>query len=348
MDLNGINDDNDINENVIHFVLTNARSLPPKINSLIDMIHELDLTFAAVTETWFKGGLKLKQELSDIEQAADIKFICRNRPGRGAQRGGGVALAFRASVCNFKERKMKNMPFETLCAVGNAGKIKRKLVVFVTYLPPQINAKSLEQFNELLGCEIATAKVCYGDPIIVLAGDLNNKDVSGALDIDGDIALVHTQPTRGRSTLDLVYTNVPDRIVESEVRSPLESEDGRMSDHGCVRIKVVMPASKNFTYVRKTVRKRTERGDDAFGEDLAGVDWSVMEGLSPDEMVAVLESKVAELTDKHCPTRSIRIRSNEKPWITNGIRRRSRKKKRLYKREGRSMAWTMEIHNRSV
>ena len=134
MDLNKINDENDINENVIHFVLTNARSLPPKINSLIDMIHKLDLTFAAVTETWFKGGLKLKQELSDIEQAADIKFVCRNRPGRGAQRGGGVALAFRASVCNFKERKMKKMPFETLCAVGNAGKIKRKLVVFVTYL----------------------------------------------------------------------------------------------------------------------------------------------------------------------------------------------------------------------
>ena len=56
-------------------------------------------------------------------------------------------------------------------------------------------------------------------------------------------------------------------------------------------------------------------------------------------MVTVFEGKIAELTDKHCPTRSIRIRSNEKPWITNGIRRRSRKKKRLYKREGRSLAW---------
>ena len=324
MDLNRINDENAINENVIHFVLTNARSLPPKINSLIDMIHKLDLTFATVTETWFKGGLKLKQELSDIEQAADIKFVRKNRPGRGAQRGGGVALAFRASICNCKERKMKKMlPFETLCAVGNAGKIKRKLVVFVAYLPPQINARTLEQFNELLGSKIAAAKICYGDPIIVLAGDLNNKDVSGALDIDGDISLVPTQPTRGRSTLDLVYTNVPEHVTKSEVRSPLESEDGRLSDHGCVRIKVVMLASKNFTYVRRTVRRRTERGDAAFGEDLAGVDWSVLEGLSPDEMVAVFESKIAELTDRHCPARSIRIRSNEKPWITNGIRRRS-------------------------
>ena len=72
-----INDDEfTIKDNEIHYVLTNARSLPPKITSLIDMIHELDLTFAAITETWFKGGMQLKQELSDIELAADIKFIC--------------------------------------------------------------------------------------------------------------------------------------------------------------------------------------------------------------------------------------------------------------------------------
>lgn len=84
-DSDTINDDeNTINENEIHFVLTNARSLPPKITSLLDIMHELDLTFAAITETWFKSSPCLKQELSDMEQAADMKFICKNRPGRGS------------------------------------------------------------------------------------------------------------------------------------------------------------------------------------------------------------------------------------------------------------------------
>ena len=41
--------------NCIHFILTNARSLAQKITSLIDMVRELELSFAAITETWFKG-----------------------------------------------------------------------------------------------------------------------------------------------------------------------------------------------------------------------------------------------------------------------------------------------------
>ena len=83
----------------IRFILSNARSLVPKITSLIDAMHELDLTFAAITETWFKGGKQLQRELLDIEMAANIKIICRNRKSRG-----GVCFAFRASMCNFKER----------------------------------------------------------------------------------------------------------------------------------------------------------------------------------------------------------------------------------------------------
>ena len=265
----------------------------------------------------------------------------QEQTGKGfIKRGGGVALAFRAYVCNFKGRKTKKMAsFEIMCAVGTAGKIKRKLVVFIAYLTPQMSATSLDQFNELLGCEIAEAKVCYGDPIIVLVGDMNGRDLSGALDIDGEISLVVTDPMRGPSTLDLVYTNETGRVTEKKVRQPLETEDGKLSDHGCVRIKIVMPAVKNFTYVRKTVRKRTTEGDTAFGAELACIDWSPLRGFPPDDMVREFEAKIEEITNKHCPLKSIRVRSIENPWITNGIRRRSRKKKGLDKREGRSLAW---------
>ena len=62
-------------DNCIHFVLTNARSLSPKITTFLDMMRELELNFAAVTETWFKGGAALAQELSNIHQASGIKMI---------------------------------------------------------------------------------------------------------------------------------------------------------------------------------------------------------------------------------------------------------------------------------
>ena len=36
------------------FVLTNARSIMPKLYSLIDYFTELELSFAMITETWLK------------------------------------------------------------------------------------------------------------------------------------------------------------------------------------------------------------------------------------------------------------------------------------------------------
>ena len=66
------------------------------------MICERDLTFAAVTETWFRGGKQLQQELTDVEMAAGIKIICRNHKGRGMLQGGGLGFAFRTAVANFK------------------------------------------------------------------------------------------------------------------------------------------------------------------------------------------------------------------------------------------------------
>ena len=55
------NDKNKVKENCISLILTNARSLALKIDSMIDMIRELGITFVAVTETWFRGEAQLRQ-----------------------------------------------------------------------------------------------------------------------------------------------------------------------------------------------------------------------------------------------------------------------------------------------
>ena len=144
----------------INFILTNAPSLAPKIISLIDMIRELDLTFAAITETWFKSGPQLRQELSDIENATDIKVFYKNRDGRSKRRGGGVALAYRASLCSFRERKIKNQyGFEILCATGAIGRISRRVVIFVIYLPPSLSASRVADLNEVLSSELTAVKL---------------------------------------------------------------------------------------------------------------------------------------------------------------------------------------------
>ena len=248
-------DDNEINnennnagydENGVDFILTNARSLAPKITSLIDMIHERDLTFAVVTETWFVSGKRLCAELTDIETAAGVKIIAKNRNRRLSGRGGGVCFAYRTSVSSFKEEKLKNASkFELLCVIGTAGAIKRKILVFTLYIPPKMKAADVEELTEILATGITDVKLAHGNPIIIVCGDFNGKDVKDAFAIDEAIALVKTGPTRGGSALDLVFTNALSEVTEAFTIGPLKSEDGKTSGHRCVAISTKFPMISN-------------------------------------------------------------------------------------------------------
>ena len=267
------------------------------------------------------------------------KILQRNRDGRRKTRGGGVALAFRTATSTFKERKFKNPSnLEILCAVGSVGNIKRKVVVFVVYVPPDSKAATVEAVRDLLGLELAAAKVAFGDPVLVVCGDMNGRRIDGAFDVDDQISLVGTGNTRGDKMLDLVFTNAAQHFVFAGTRPPLETESGIVSDHRCVEVALSLPKTKSFTYIRKTTRRRTASADVRFAEELSQRP-PVGDGGGVDGIVRRFTEGVRGLTDKHFPLQTTRRRSNEHPWITNGNRRRSKRKKRLFRRTGRSAAW---------
>ena len=105
----------------VNFINANARSLCPKINSLLDCFEELNLTFATITETWLADGAGLDEDLSDLTLGAGVSLLVKNRErnARGVAHG-GVALAFRTEFASFKEVKISNPDgFEVLPAIGN-------------------------------------------------------------------------------------------------------------------------------------------------------------------------------------------------------------------------------------
>ena len=59
-------------KNDITIINTNARSLTPKIDSLLDCFNELQADIAVVTETWLKSGPGLERDLDDLEKGADV------------------------------------------------------------------------------------------------------------------------------------------------------------------------------------------------------------------------------------------------------------------------------------
>ena len=333
--------ESDDNDTRLKFFLSNARSLAPKITSLIDFMFELSSDFAIITETWFRGGRQLQAELSDIEQASGIKLVCKNRPVRGgAGGGGGVAVAFNTARCNLKRKNIKSS-FEVLCVAGKIAKISRQVAIFAIYIPPKTKSAEFARLCEEVATAILDLNTSLHNPGIIIGGDFNNRDPKAMFEAADGFMQVPSAPTRGTATLDLIFTNTPDALVSdrAEIYPPLESESGLSSDHCCVWTSLKFKKERDFKWIKVSVRLRSDKRNEAFRKGLSEVDWGPMEHMEVDDAVRTFENTIQSLTDEHFPVRSFRRRSNEDPWITNAIRRKSKKKKRLFRESGRSPAW---------
>ena len=253
-------------------LLTNARSLLPKIDSLTDAFGSLDLHLACITETWYRGGKDLKEHLIDVERSKGIKILQKSRDGRIRRRGGGVAIAFNTATCNFKQRQLTHTSrnHEMLCAVGKIGKIDRKVAVFAIYIPPNTRALDAKALGEALASEVTAAKIAYKNPMFVIAGDFNHRDIESAVSLAESVDLVQTGPTRGDNVIDMVYTNFADKITESLTLPPLQDRNGNDSDHRCVFVAAKIRAERNFTWKVKMRRLRDDRREGAFANNLGG------------------------------------------------------------------------------
>ena len=254
-----INNGNGItcNEHSMSFMLTNARSLVPKLDSMVDAFESLELDFLCVTETWFKGGKELAATLRDLQGKSGLSVIHKSRDGRGRTRGGGVAIAFNSSSCNFKRRALGPAArgLEIVCVTGRVKKITRKIAVFTVYIPPRTSAADLATLEEVLSTEIDAVRASLGDPLIVIGGDLNNRKLG--INEGGSRALncIETPPTRGNSVLDVVYSNFAGAVENVEVLGPLQANNGVFSDHKCVHVNASFPPTREFKWEVKWVRK---------------------------------------------------------------------------------------------
>ena len=79
----------DNNNEIIKMLNTNARSLSPKINSLIDSFTNLELDIAVVTESWLADGEGLDGDLVDLEHGTTsrlhIKIVQLDREAEDEQ-----------------------------------------------------------------------------------------------------------------------------------------------------------------------------------------------------------------------------------------------------------------------
>lgn len=182
-------------------------------------------------------------------------------------------------------------------------------------------------------------KAKYNDPIIFIGGDLNRRDIAPVFDEFADIERKFFDPTRLDACLDVMFGNF--EAENNGVFAPLYSQNGTPSDHSCVVFNVAIKKEKNFTWVKKTARKHSREAVAAFKSSFEKVNWSeiMRPNMSPDELVKIYEDTVNGMVDSFFPMKTVRCRSNESPWITDGIRKLARKKNRVYRMNGKSERW---------
>ena len=131
---------------------TNARSLCPKVNSLIDCLGELEASVAVVTETWLSEGAGLEDDVVDFEEGTGYGMLnlCR-KPGRRGVSHGGVSVIYRKSDCELRRIPMQNRGnFEVLPTVGTLRGYARKVVVIGCYSPPNyVTARAKECLDHI-------------------------------------------------------------------------------------------------------------------------------------------------------------------------------------------------------
>ena len=330
------------NENAVRLLLANARSLKPKTKSLRDAFSSLGLNVACITESWFKNGVDLRNYLTELEATSGIRILHKSRDGRKKGSGGGVAMAFDMSSCNFKRKDLKHIrkDFEVICAVGRVGKVGQPVAIFALYIPPSMKAADVSLLNEQLATEVAALCSSYRNPAIFVAGDMNHRDICTAVNEVGDFTPLVSGPTRGDSTIDIILSNVPELHSETITLPPLQADKGTFSDHKSVYTEAVFPKHRGYEWVVRMRPTRDPGREATFANELESYDWvAAFDGLDVDGMAEKLEEVTNRLTDKHFLLARVRKRSNESPWITRAIRWLWKKKIHLYKKGGRCQAW---------
>ena len=201
------------------------------------------------------------------------------------------------------------------------------LSVILIYLSPSSGAENIRELEELIRTRGKNT---------ILIGDFNFPDLDwekgtasgrtkGLLEAASDNMLEQLVkfPTHLKGNiLDLVLTNIPERVTEVE-------EVGRLgsSDHMAILTKVITGPRR----IDNAVRYLCGRADwKAMEADLSNKNWEELNNLEADAAWTALKEVLHKTVEEHVPKR--RRRNHNRPgWLSQEVVREIRKKKKQWK-----------------
>ena len=322
--------------------------MQPKLASFIDCFNELDATFAIITETWLSANRE-ENVTEDLLLGNGIKFWSKSRPpSASGVCHGGVAIAARNELTSMKTFNIINPNnFEILAVSGSVKNIERKFFIIAVYIPPNYTVPKAKSCMKAVYDTIMDIKNRFTDPFIVVAGDFNQWEIGEALEDYVDLWEIRGGPTRGGRTIDRLISNLPEPPTTTcQILPPLESEDNTVSDHNIVCVSSDVTAKKKSVWSVCTFRKSGKKAQERFVEEMLTVDWNnVRDAGGVEEKHGIFQKKLDDLMDKYFPWQKSRKREGDLPWLDSLGKKKIRRKKAIYRDEGKSERWHAACKN---
>ena len=242
--------------------------------------------------------------------------------------GGGLLV--------YSRNGLKILPLDTLQAVDFHQCVAFKVLttgepvnIVLTYRPPNSNR---ENFNKLLDIlsKLPRDTVLIGDINIPHVdwtsgrGDARGRELFNTV-LEENLEQLVNFPTHNKgSTLDLVITNMADKIVSVH-------DDGKLgrSDHSIITVDVKV--SKTIKKEKPRTPNWTKADVTGMRQYLADIDWdTLLDGASTEKAWDTLKEILSQATQKFVPFSTAKGEDTPK-WLNREIVRLVRKKKRAWK-----------------
>lgn len=196
-----------------------------------------------------------------------------------------------------------------------------QLALVLVYIPPSGN---VTRASEAIAACVHQIECASPDSPVFILGDFNSCRLNKALPTYQQYV---TCATRGDKTIDLCYGNIKN-AYKAYNKPPLST-----ADHNVVHL---IPAYRTKLQREGVVKKLVKKWDDDVVEELQGcfesTDWEVLtQGSSLEEATEVVSHYITFCEEMTIATKSVKVFSNNKPWITKALKKTLNEKKIAFK-----------------
>ena len=322
----------------------NCRSLFPKVQCFKTDLIERQIDCAFTSEVWEQSESKEhSMKIEKMLQIDGLKYISTARPSN--KRGGGVALVvnlekYSCEKINIFLPKGLEVVWGLLKPKSSTAQIK-KIITCTFYSPPN-NGRNTRLADYLVG-SLHMLSTKYPEAGIILGADINRMDIRPILNCGLQLRQTNNKATRQGKCLDVLIMNLSKFYNSPIIAPPLNPDDpskAKPSDHS---VPIAIPHTDRYNTPTRTYKYHSYRplplsSLHKFNQWISAEEWGpIMDTkLSPTEQTRIFEKMLQENLDLHCPMKTVKLGSQEKPWINAELKKLHRLKSREYIKKGQS------------